>query len=108
MKVKNILTIAKLTLAGIIAFSSACSQVKAPGTTTQKEEEKKLAEYLAKQGLLHFQAGKHDKAIEDLTKAIKLNPDNADYYFIRGLAYKLMGLHDKAEQDYKKAQEMKK
>ena len=37
MKVKNILTIAKLTLAGIIAFSSACSQAKTPRITTQDD-----------------------------------------------------------------------
>jgi hypothetical protein len=40
MKVKNILTMAKLTVAGIMAFSSACFQVTKPGITTQKEEEK--------------------------------------------------------------------
>jgi tetratricopeptide (TPR) repeat protein len=39
-------------------------------------------------------------AIEDLTRALTLNPGNAEAYYRRGLAYALMGQADKALADY--------
>jgi tetratricopeptide (TPR) repeat protein len=40
------------------------------------------------------------EAVEDLTRAIELDPDNADACYQRGLAYALLGERDKAIADY--------
>jgi tetratricopeptide (TPR) repeat protein len=44
----------------------------------------------------------HDagEAIEDLTQAVTLEPDNAEAYYQRGLAYTLLGKKDEARSDY--------
>jgi tetratricopeptide (TPR) repeat protein len=41
-----------------------------------------------------------EEAIEDLSRAIDLEPDNAEAYYQRGLAYTLLGEADKALSDY--------
>jgi Flp pilus assembly protein TadD len=40
------------------------------------------------------------EAVEDLSRAITLDPDNAEAFYQRGLAYALMGEADKAVADY--------
>ncbi len=46
------------------------------------------------------------KAIEDYSKAIELNPNNANEYFYRGVAYLRTKKFDEAIEDYKKAIEL--
>jgi len=46
---------------------------------------------------------KHDKAIEDYSKSIDMNPNNAEAYGNRGLAYYNKGQYDRAIEDYNKA-----
>ena len=48
-----------------------------------------------------------DKAIQDYSKAIKLNPEDAAAYNNRGLAYADRGEFDAALEDYDKALELK-
>ena len=50
--------------------------------------------------------GRLDKAIEDYTKAIELNPQHANAYHNRGLAWSKKGDRDKAIEDYNKAIEL--
>jgi tetratricopeptide (TPR) repeat protein len=47
--------------------------------------------------------GEHDAAIAAYTKAIKLNPDYADYYILRGVAYEQKGDKTSAIADYTQA-----
>ena len=47
--------------------------------------------------------GQHDRAIQDLDQAIKLNPSYAIAFHSRGLAYHAKGQHDRAIQDYDEA-----
>ncbi|MEW6528449.1 MAG: tetratricopeptide repeat protein [Candidatus Micrarchaeota archaeon] len=49
-----------------------------------------------------YKKGNYDSAIQEYTKAIELNPKNADAYFNRGLCYEKQGKYDLAIQDYKK------
>ena len=44
-----------------------------------------------------------EKAIEDYTKAIEINPKHAEAYFIRGNIFKKRDMYDKAIEDYTKA-----
>ncbi len=46
------------------------------------------------------------KAIDDYTKAIKLNPQDAAAYYNRGIAYDDLGEYQKAIDDYTKAIEL--
>lgn len=47
-----------------------------------------------------------EKAIENLTKAIKLNPNKAELFRSRADVYFNLGEEDKSEKDYKKALEL--
>jgi tetratricopeptide (TPR) repeat protein len=44
----------------------------------------------------------YDKAIADYTKAMELDPENADYYDERAEVYDMLGNSSKAQQDRKK------
>ena len=52
-----------------------------------------------KRGLEHYQQRELDRAIADLTKAIRLNPENADAHHIRGCCYGQKGQYDTAIAD---------
>ena len=56
-------------------------------------------------GITQLAGGKYDAAIADLTEAIKLNPYNADAYYIRGLAHHRKGSREAAIADYDRALE---
>jgi len=48
----------------------------------------------------------YDKAIADLTEAIRLDPTDGKAYYTRFAAYDLKGEKVKAEADYDKAEEL--
>ena len=50
--------------------------------------------------------GEYDKAINDLSKAIEINPEYADAYFVRGFVYFNLGQTDAADKDLEKAIEL--
>ena len=58
------------------------------------------------QGIGCLKSIKYDKAIYNFTRAIQLNPENADAYHFRGRAYTFRGEQAKAEADYAKAKEL--
>lgn len=54
---------------------------------------------------------KHDRtqyraAVDDFTMAIRILPDEADYYFLRGVSYQFLGKLRKATSDFEKAIEL--
>ena len=51
---------------------------------------------------------KYEEAIADYTKAIELDPKDADAYYNRGGAYKALGKTKEAEADFAKAKELEK
>jgi tetratricopeptide (TPR) repeat protein len=55
---------------------------------------------LMAQGFGLFAENDAREAVEDLSRAIALEPDNAEAYYQRGLAYTLLGERDKALSDY--------
>jgi len=57
-------------------------------------------------GLAYSEKGQHDQAISDFTKALELNPRNAEAYINRGLAYSEIGENDKALGDVHKAKDL--
>ena len=58
-------------------------------------------------GIKALQRGHSSEAIQDLTKAIELNPNDADAYAVRGASYISQDEHDQAIQDLTKAIELK-
>ena len=51
---------------------------------------------------LVFRNGQYEKAIEDYTKAVDLNPDYANTYNSRGISYRNSGEYEKAAEDFNK------
>lgn len=54
---------------------------------------------------------KHDRtqyraAVDDFTMAIRILPDEADYYFCRGVSYQFLGKLRRATSDFEKAVEL--
>ena len=54
-------------------------------------------------GAAYISIGNYSKATKDLTKAIDIEPENAELYFYRGYAYTEMDKSEKAMADYSKA-----
>ena len=54
-------------------------------------------------GNMYYKKGQIDKAIDDYTRAIEINPGFATAYYNRGSAYNFEGRIDIASHDYKKA-----
>ena len=65
------------------------------------------AEEYFRSGSKAGQRGQYSEAIQDLNKALKLEPDYADAYFLRSHAYITQGRHDEAIQDLNKVIELK-
>jgi tetratricopeptide (TPR) repeat protein len=57
-------------------------------------------------GNLHLKKGKPDEAINDLTNALKYNPNDEYALVTRAECYKEKGLKDKACEDYRKAADL--
>jgi len=64
------------------------------------------AYYEVWRGIAYYEKGDYGKAIEDLTKAIELKPDEADFYYLRGNAYYWKGEYEKAIKDFDKVLEL--
>ena len=54
-------------------------------------------------GVSYGNRGQHDRAIEEFTRAIKLNPNHPDTYYDRGIIYDRRGQPDLAIRDYTRA-----
>ena len=50
--------------------------------------------------------GQHERAIQDLNEAIRLDPQDAIVHLNRGVAYRAMGKSAEAERDFAKAKEL--
>ena len=61
---------------------------------------------LAVMFLLACGSSEYDKAIDDYTKTIELNPDDDEIYFQRGVAYSNLEQYDKAIDDFTKTIEL--
>lgn len=55
------------------------------------------------QGVAYFKKDQYELAIENFSKVIVIEPNNARAYFERGYVYTKKGQHDKAIEDYNKA-----
>jgi hypothetical protein len=64
------------------------------------------AEEYNQRGMSLAEQGKYNDAVKEYTKAIKLDPQNVDYYVNRGIAYLNMKEYDLAIADFDKAIEL--
>ena len=85
---------AAILLVGLLIFSG-CGQVT-----------EQLAIDAYNRGVDHAIRGEFDKAIDDFTEALRLNPEDADNYNNRGIANEDNGEQAKADADFAKAREL--
>ncbi len=57
-------------------------------------------------GLAYKEKGKYDEAISDYSKALEINPRDAEAYYNRGIVYNRKGQYDEAISDFSKALEI--
>jgi len=91
----------KVTFLFLAVFFVVCHQVS-PQTKSRifTQNAAELAEFFNKRGLEYFNKGEHDSAIEDFSRAIRLNRDEANFYNNRGNSYFSKGESDLAFADY--------
>ncbi len=61
------------------------------------------ADALNLSGVIAYQTGRHDQAVELIRKAIRANPGNATYHYNLGLSYRALDRIDDARMSYQKA-----
>ena len=91
-KTRNIIGIVLVMFIGLLVWSMVSTQLKWK---------------YSDMGLEEYEKGNYQGAIENYTKAIESNPDNAFLYNNRGLAYFEVKKYKKAISDYSKAIELK-
>jgi len=78
---------------------TSCSRALQSGDLSDQQ----AANALTTRGAVYVGKGEYDKAIQDLDKAIRLDPDYAGAYDNRGTAYLGKGEYDRAIQDFDQA-----
>ena len=58
-------------------------------------------------GILYFKSMEYEKAVADLTEAVKLAPKITWHYEKRALAYEALGKKKEAQEDNEKAEDLK-
>lgn len=71
----------------------------------KKEQGKKAAEW-ANEAKIDEKEGQYGRAIERITKAIELEPNNVSYLEQRADCFRRVNLYDNALQDYSKVIEL--
>ena len=70
------------------------------------DTEREDAKVYYNRGFVWAEKGEHDKAIEDYTEAIRIDPNYAEAYYNRGDAFETKGDKAKAEADFKEAKRL--
>jgi len=74
-----------------------------PPPKAQEVSPQRRAEIHTDLGAGYYERGQMDVAIDELTEAVKLDPNNAKAYNIFGLVYTVLGETAKAEQNFQRA-----
>ncbi len=72
-----------------------------PIEKSPQENKEQIFTALIDNAIKYINEGKHDMAIEEATRAIILDFDNAYAYHVRGMIYQQSGLNKNAEDDFK-------
>ena len=99
--------------AAALALAACASKDPAPATSAtpeplpppkvQEVSPQRRAEIHTDLGAGYYERGQMDVAIEELTEAVKLDPNNAKAYNIFGLVYTVLGENAKAEENFQRA-----
>ena len=58
------------------------------------------------QGMSLYGSGEYQRAIEEFSQTIELDPQHGEAYYVRGISYANLGQYEKAIEDYDKAIEL--
>ena len=103
---KNLIIIVMLLLAACNSADIAPSEKPTAQALNQNgspKEQKEQIDKLMKSAEAYYQAKQYERAIQDLTQVIKLDPKNTDALNNRGFVYDDLKQHALAIQDYTQA-----
>jgi tetratricopeptide (TPR) repeat protein len=83
--------------------TSAYTPSRDPANANAAQLNPKIAESYYQRGIAYGQNGNYDRAIADLTEAIRFNPVLTQAYYNRGVSYWRTGNHDGATADFNEA-----
>ena len=89
----------------ILHAAASQEALDALGTAIQLDPE--YAEAYAYRGLVHYQLGNHDAAMEDYDKAVALRPHLAEAHYFRATLHGHLKEHQEAIRDYTRVIELK-
>lgn len=58
---------------------------------------------LKQRAVAYMHLGRHQFALDDINKAMRLKPDDSDMYYLRGFAYRALGQYQNALEDTNRA-----
>lgn len=94
-----------LFLISVSLLADGCRSDKNKPASRRAAEKTADTDYFD-QGVYCAQRGDYDTAIANFSKAIEIDPRDADVYRNRGLAWKLKGEYERALSDYREALEI--
>ncbi len=99
---KQIITISTLFMAACVLLFYGCYPRTGQPINGQLERQFSSEDW-SKQGLSFIDSHRYEEAIKALTKALEINPRNAEAYYNRGYAWRMKGELVQALTDFKMA-----
>lgn len=93
---------AVLAIVGVLAFAGVAAGAWF-GWQAWDHRQDEQAQELTRSGLRNLQTGQYQKAIDELTEAIRLDPSISDAWKWRGSSHALLGRYQEAARDYQQA-----
>lgn len=94
-----------IAMALLFTYTGCTSLTGRPGTAP--EEKAPSAEIWAEQGVALVQEMRYEEGIAAFTRALAMNPEDAETFYNRGYAWRMTGNLERALEDFRAAQKLR-